>query len=117
MMPIKFTEFDWKCINTIRGLSIDMVQSANSGHPGAPLGLAPMVHVLASRVLKHGLRDYVNRDRFVLSNGHACAVQYSMLYLLGVLTIDDIKGFRQVDSRTPGHPESHITPGVEVTTG
>ena len=100
-MSNKFTELDWKCINTIRTLSIDMVQSANSGHPGAPLGLAPMVHVLASRVLKHGLRDYVNRDRFVLSNGHACAVQYSMLKLLGVLEMEDIKAFRQLDSRYP----------------
>lgn len=112
-----FSETDWLAINTLRCLSIDQVQAADSGHPGAPLGLAPFVHVLASRFMRHGLSDFVSRDRLVLSNGHACALQYSLLHLLGVLTLDDLKNFRQLDSRTPGHPESHITPGIEVTTG
>lgn len=93
----RFDRFDWECIGTLRGLSLDMVQAANSGHPGAPLGLAPLVHVLASRVFRW--RRGVSRDRFVLSNGHACALQYALLFLLGQLDMADIQGFRQLGSR------------------
>jgi transketolase len=107
-------------IDTIRTLSIDAVQKANSGHPGLPLGAAPMAYVLWQRFLKHNPRDahWPDRDRFVLSAGHGCALLYSLLYLTGYdLTLDDLKAFRQWQSRTPGHPEFHLTPGVEATTG
>ncbi|WP_151088644.1 transketolase [Hymenobacter baengnokdamensis] len=107
-------------VNTIRLLSVDMVQKANSGHPGLPLGAAPMAYVLWSRFLRFNPQDpkWPNRDRFVLSAGHGSALLYSLLHLYGYdLSLDDLKQFRQMDSRTPGHPESHITPGVEVTTG
>ncbi|VEU21632.1 DEKNAAC102240 [Brettanomyces naardenensis] len=109
---------DTLAINTIRVLSVDTVSKANSGHPGAPLGMAPAAHMLFSNI-KANPKDpnWPNRDRFVLSNGHAVALQYVMLHLLGYdLTIEDLKQFRQIDSKTPGHPEFH-TPGVEVTTG
>ncbi|MGQ9608504.1 MAG: transketolase [bacterium] len=118
-MKIK-DSFDELCINTIRVLSIDSVQKANSGHPGAPMGLAPIAYVLWTRFLKHnpGNPDWANRDRFVLSAGHASMLLYSLLYLTGYgLTIDDLKQFRQWGSRTPGHPEYGLTPGVETTTG
>ena len=107
-------------VSTIRLLSVDMVQKANSGHPGLPLGAAPMAYVLWSRFLRFNPQDpkWPNRDRFVLSAGHGSALLYSLLHLYGYdLSLDDLKQFRQMDSKTPGHPESHITPGVEVTTG
>lgn len=116
----RFSEIDWKCINTIRVLSAEMVQKANSGHPGAPMGLAPLAHVLFTRFLRcdPGNPLWVGRDRFVLSNGHACALQYVLLHLLGYdISMDDLKQFRQIDSKLAGHPESHLTPGVEVSTG
>ncbi len=107
-------------VSTIRLLSVDMVQRANSGHPGLPLGAAPMAYVLWSRFLRFNPQDpkWPNRDRFVLSAGHGSALLYSLLHLYGYdLSLDDLKQFRQLDSRTPGHPESHMTAGVEVTTG
>lgn len=113
-------ELDQQCINTIRFLSVDMVQKANSGHPGMPLGAAPMAYVLCARRLKHNPRNpqWVNRDRFVLSAGHGSALLYSLLHLTGYdLSLDDIKQFRQWGSKAPGHPERGHTPGVEVTTG
>lgn len=116
----KSSDLDWKCVNTIRLLGADMVQAANSGHPGAPMGMAPMAHVLFSRFYEGNPKNpkFAARDRFVLSNGHACALQYSMLHLLGYdLSLDDLKAFRKLDSRTPGHPENFQTPGIEVTTG
>lgn len=111
---------DELCVNTIRTLSIDAVQNANSGHPGAPLGLAEVAYVLWTQFLKHNPRNpaWPDRDRFVLSAGHASMLLYSMLYLTGYdLSLDDIKHFRQLDSITPGHPEYGLTPGVETTTG
>lgn len=106
--------------NAIRCLAADTVQSANSGHPGAPMGMAPAANVLFSQVLSFdpSTPDWPNRDRFVLSNGHASALIYSMLHLSGYkLSLDDLKKFRQLNSKTPGHPERGHTPGVEVTTG
>jgi transketolase len=125
---------DQLCINTIRTLSIDAVQQANSGHPGAPMGLAPVVYSLWHNFLVFDPADptWPNRDRFVLSAGHASMLLYSTLHLAGVrevnhktgevekdlaVSLDDIKHFRQLDSKTPGHPESHMTTGVETTTG
>jgi transketolase len=111
---------DTLCINTIRTLSIDMVQNANSGHPGLPMGAAPMAYVLWTRHLRHNPKDpaWPDRDRFVLSAGHGSALLYSLLHLTGYdLTMDDLKAFRQWESRTPGHPEYKMTPGVEATTG
>jgi len=124
---------DQLCINTIRTLSIDAVQQANSGHPGAPMGLAPVVYTLWQEFLRYDPTDpgWPNRDRFVLSAGHASMLLYSMLHLAGVrkvnekgevqkelsVSMDEIKRFRQLGSRTPGHPESHLTSGVETTTG
>lgn len=108
------------CINTIRTLSIDAVEHAHSGHPGMPLGAATMAYVLWTRHLRHNPKNpkWPDRDRFVLSAGHGSMLLYSLLYLTGYdLTMDDIKHFRQWGSRTPGHPESELTPGVEVTTG
>jgi transketolase len=113
-------QLDELCINTIRTLSIDAVQKANSGHPGLPLGASPMAYVLWQRHLRHNPRDprWPDRDRFVLSAGHGCMLLYSLLYLTGYdLTLDDLKSFRQWGSKTPGHPEWHDTPGVEATTG
>lgn len=98
----KFSEIDWLCIKTVQCLSIDMVQKANSGHPGTPMALAPLAHVLFSRHLKFNPEDpkWLGRDRFALSNGHACALQYSFLHLLGYkLSLDDLNNFRQVNSR------------------
>jgi len=114
------TDLDQQCINTIRTLSIDAVQKANSGHPGAPMGLAPAAFVLWKRFLKHNPKNpsWIDRDRFLFSGGHASALLYSLLYLNGYgLTLDDLKNFRQWGSRTPGHPEYGDTPGVETTTG
>jgi transketolase len=111
---------DEQCVNTIRFLSVDMVQKADSGHPGMPLGAAPMAYVLWTRFLKFNPVNpvWINRDRFVLSAGHASALLYSLLYLTGyALSLDDIRQFRQWGSKTPGHPERGHTPGVEVTTG
>ena len=108
------------CINTIRTLSMDAVQKANSGHPGTPMALAPLAFVLWNRFLRHNPRDphWAGRDRFVLSNGHASMLLYSMLFLTGYdLTLDDLKNFRQWGSKTPGHPEYGLTAGVETTTG
>ncbi|KIK59663.1 hypothetical protein GYMLUDRAFT_169275 [Collybiopsis luxurians FD-317 M1] len=107
-------------IATIRALAADVVTKANSGHPGAPLGMAPVAWVLFSRFMNLNPKNskWFNRDRFVLSNGHACALQYVLLHLLGYkLSMDDLKAFRQLDSLTPGHPEAGHTDGVEVTTG
>jgi transketolase len=111
---------DTLCINTIRMLSVDAVQKANSGHPGAPMGLAPAAYTLWTRFLKHNPRNpgWWDRDRFVLSAGHGSMLLYSMLFLTGYdLPLEQIKQFRQWGSRTPGHPERELTPGVETTTG
>ena len=108
------------CVDTIRTLAIDMVQKANSGHPGAPMGMAPMAYVLWTRFLRHAPThpDWPARDRFVLSAGHASALLYSLLYLTGYdLPMEELKRFRQLGSKTPGHPEYGLTPGVEATTG
>ena len=126
-------QLDLLSINTIRTLSIDAVQKANSGHPGAPMALAPVAYVLWQEFLRYDPADPVwpNRDRFILSNGHASMLLYAMLYLSGVravdseykvqdkpaVSLDDIKSFRQLDSKTPGHPEYRITSGIETTTG
>ena len=113
-------ELDQLCINTIRFLSVDAVQKANSGHPGLPLGAAPMAYVLWARALKHNPHNpqWADRDRFVLSAGHGSMLLYSLLHLTGYdLALDEIKNFRQCGSKAPGHPERGHTPGVEVTTG
>ncbi len=111
---------DTLAINTIRGLAIDAVQAANSGHPGLPLGAAPMAYVLWTEFLKHNPRDphWPDRDRFVLSAGHGSALLYALLHLTGYdVSLDDLRNFRQLGSNTPGHPERGDTAGVEVTTG
>ncbi len=109
------------CINSIRFLAIDAVEKANSGHPGLPMGAAPMAFVLWDRFMRFNPKNpkWLNRDRFVLSAGHGCMLQYALLYLTGYdsVSLDEIKQFRQWGSKTPGHPENHITKGVEVTTG
>jgi transketolase len=113
-------ELDQLCINTIRALTIDAVQKANSGHPGLPLGAAPMAYVLWTRFLRHNPRNpkWENRDRFLLSAGHGSMLLYSLLHLTGYdLPLDELKNFRQWGSKTPGHPEYGLTPGVEITTG
>jgi transketolase len=119
-MSTTFQPIDQLCINTIRTLSIDAVQKANSGHPGMPLGAAPMAYVLWTRHLRHNPTNpkWPDRDRFVLSAGHASMLLYSLLFLTGYdLTMGDIQQFRQWGSRTPGHPEYGVVPGAEVTTG
>ena len=124
---------DLTCINTIRTLSMDAVQAASSGHPGTPMALAPVAYAVWQRYLRFDPEDPIwpNRDRFVLSNGHASMLLYSMLHLTGVkavnaeyesvgkpsVTLDDLKRFRQLDSKCPGHPEYRWTSGVETTTG
>ena len=111
---------DTLCVNTIRGLAIDAIQAAKSGHPGAPMGLATAAYVLWTRFLKHNPQnsDWLDRDRFVLSGGHASMLLYSLLHLCGYdLSLEQIKNFRQWGSKTPGHPEYGHTDGVETTTG
>src|SRR6266478_4906431 len=111
---------DQLCINAIRMLSVDAVEKAKSGHPGAPMGLAPAAYILWTRFLKHNPRNpsWPDRDRFVLSAGHASMLLYSMLHLTGYdLPLEQIEQFRQWGSHTPGHPERGLTPGVETTTG
>lgn len=124
---------DQLSINTIRTLSMDAVQAANSGHPGTPMALAPVAYTIWQQYLRYDPKDpiWANRDRFVLSNGHASMLLYSLLHLAQVkaldanskvttapaLTLDDLKKFRQIDSKTPGHPEYRLTSGVETTTG
>ncbi|CAN5492813.1 transketolase [soil metagenome] len=108
------------CINTIRTLSMDAVQKANSGHPGTPMALAPLAYLIWMRHMRHNPRDtqWLDRDRFILSAGHASMLLYSLLYLTGYdLSLEELKNFRQWESKTPGHPEYHLTPGVETTTG
>src|SRR5580765_17434 len=114
------TALDDLCINTMRFLAVDAVQKANSGHPGLPMGAAPMAYVLWTRFLRHNPANpaWFDRDRFVLSAGHGSMLLYSLLHLTGyALSLDEIKAFRQWDSLTPGHPERGLTPGVETTTG
>jgi transketolase len=114
------TDVELLAINTVRTLSMDAVQKANSGHPGTPMALAPLGYALFTKYMKHDPADpaWPDRDRFVLSCGHASMLLYSCLYLSGYdLTLDDLKEFRQWGSKTPGHPELHFTPGVETTTG
>ncbi|MGI8510101.1 MAG: transketolase [Gemmatimonadaceae bacterium] len=114
------TELENACINAIRVLSMDAVQKADSGHPGTPMALAPLAYVLWTRHLRYNPADphWTNRDRFILSAGHASMLLYSVFYLTGYdLSLDDIKNFRQLNSKTPGHPEYGHTPGVETTTG
>src|SRR5262245_727732 len=126
-------QIDQLCINTIRTLAMDAVQAADSGHPGTPMALAPVAYCLWQRFLRFDPNDPIwpNRDRFVLSNGHASMLLYSLLYLAGVkavnpkyerlgspsVTLEDIKRFRELDSKCPGHPEYRWTSGVEATTG
>ncbi len=113
-------EIDQKVINTIRFLSLDMVERAKSGHPGMPLGASQIPYIIFDRFLKFNPKNpkWINRDRFILSAGHASAMLYATLYLFGYdLTLEDLKNFRQLNSKTPGHPESFKTPGVEATTG
>src|SRR5207344_207976 len=126
-------QLDQLSINTIRTLAIDAVQAAQSGHPGTPMALAPLVYTLWNRVMRFDPKDPIwpNRDRFVLSNGHASMLLWSILHLTQVqavnaeyerlghasVTLDDIKRFRQLDSKAPGHPEYHWVSGVETTTG
>jgi transketolase len=115
-----FDEVDQLAVTTIRTLSMDAIEKANSGHPGAPMGLAPVAYVLYSKILKHDPEkpNWPNRDRFVLSCGHASMLLYSVLHLMGYdLELDDIKDFRQWGSKTPGHPEVEVVPGAEMTTG
>ncbi|MFH0729633.1 MAG: transketolase [Pseudomonadota bacterium] len=119
-LPESQCSLDDICVNTIRTLSMDAVQAANSGHPGAPMGMAAAAYTLWTRFLKHNPKnpEWQDRDRFVLSGGHASMLLYSLLHLTGYdLSLDDIKKFRQWGSRTPGHPEYGHTPGVETTTG
>ena len=127
------TNLDQLSINTIRTLSMDAVQAANSGHPGTPMALAPLAYTIWQKFLRYDPKDpiWADRDRFVLSNGHASMLLYSLLHLAQVkavdahyqmpgapaLTLDDLKKFRQIDSKTPGHPEYRLTSGVETTTG
>jgi transketolase len=131
--PASPEAIDEQCVNTIRTLAMDAVQQANSGHPGTPMALAPVAYTLWQNFLRFNPDDpiWLNRDRFVLSNGHASMLLYALLHLCGVkavnakyqrldepaVTLDDIKRFRQIDSRCPGHPEYHLTSGVETTTG
>ncbi|HYM83628.1 MAG TPA: transketolase [Candidatus Dormibacteraeota bacterium] len=119
-MSLATRSLDQLAIDTIRTLSIDAVQKANSGHPGAPMGMAPMAYVLWRRYLRHAPTrpDWPDRDRFVLSAGHASMLLYSLLHLTGYgVSLEDLESFRQWGSITPGHPESGLTPGVEATTG
>jgi transketolase len=119
-MTTSTAQLDELSINTIRTLSMDAVEKAKSGHPGAPMALAPLAYLLYTRVMKHNPAnaDWFDRDRFVLSAGHASMLLYASLYLSGYgLTLDDIKNFRQLESPTAGHPERGDAPGIEATTG
>ncbi|HEX2587057.1 MAG TPA: transketolase [Gaiellales bacterium] len=119
-MPQPFDDIDQLCVNTVRTLSLDAVEQAKSGHPGLPMGAAPMAHVLWTRHLRYNPADpaWPGRDRFVLSGGHGCMLLYSLLHLTGYdLPLEELKRFRQWGSMTPGHPEYGHTPGVETTTG
>ncbi|HEY9849396.1 MAG TPA: transketolase [Leptolyngbyaceae cyanobacterium] len=120
-MAVATQSLEELCINSIRFLAIDAVQKANSGHPGLPMGAAPMAFVLWDRFMRYNPKNpkWFNRDRFILSAGHGSMLQYALLYLMGYdsVTIEDIKQFRQWGSKTPGHPENFVTAGVEVTTG
>src|SRR5215207_6735860 len=112
------SDLERRAINVIRCLAMDAPHQARSGHQGTAMALAPLAHVLWTRVLAFdaGAPDWPDRDRFVLSNGHASILQYAMLHRTGYgLTLDDLKAFRQLGSATPGHPEVHHTPGIEVT--
>ncbi len=107
-------------INTIRLLAVDAIQKANSGHPGMPMGVAPIAYLLYKKIMKHNPKNpkWLNRDRFILSGGHGSMLLYSILHLSGYdISMDDIKSFRQWNSITPGHPEYGLTAGVETTTG
>ncbi|MBV9386922.1 MAG: transketolase [Chroococcidiopsidaceae cyanobacterium CP_BM_ER_R8_30] len=120
-MAVATQSLEELCINSIRFLAIDAVEKAKSGHPGLPMGAAPMAFILWDRFMRFNPKNegWFNRDRFVLSAGHGSMLQYAMLYLTGYnsMTLDDLKQFRQWGSKTPGHPENHMTPGIEVTTG
>ena len=119
-MPQPFDDIDQLCVNTVRTLSLDAVEQAKSGHPGLPMGAAPMAHVVWTRHLRYNPADpaWPGRDRFVLSGGHGCMLLYSLLHLTGYdLPLEELKRFRQWGSMTPGHPEYGHTPGVETTTG
>ncbi len=120
LLPPPDDALEQRAVNVIRGLAMDAPRAANSGHPGTAMALAPLAHVLFTRVLHHDPSDprWPDRDRFVLSNGHASILLYSMLHLTGYgLTLDDLRAFRQLGSRTPGHPEINHTVGIELTTG
>ncbi len=120
MSDHKQQELDQLAINTLRFLAVDQVEAAKSGHPGAPLGCAPIAYLLYTKFMKYDPQEplWSDRDRFVLSNGHASALLYGALHLSGFdLPMDQLKQFRQWGSHTPGHPEYGETPGVEVTTG
>src|SRR5437016_7198035 len=114
------TEVEQLSIDTIRTLAMDAVQQANAGHPGTAMALAPLAYLLYTEVMDHNPASphWPDRDRFVLSAGHACILQYAALHLSGYnLSLEELKRFRQWESRTPGHPEVHHTPGIEITTG
>ena len=111
----KGSDLEHKCLTTIRMVSADQPEAAKSGHPGAPMGCAPLAYLLWAEVMKYSAKDpnWMGRDRFVLSNGHACALQYTMLHLTGYpLTKEDLGQFRQLESKTPGHPECFLTDGT-----
>src|SRR5919106_5144359 len=114
-------ELETKAINVIRGLAMDAVQKANSGHPGTAMALAPLAHVLCTRIMRYDAAEpgWPDRDRFILSAGHASMLLYSLLYLTGYedMTLDELKRFRQLGSRTAGHPEYGHASGIETTTG
>lgn len=120
MANLTDTDITTVAINTIRTLAMDTVQKANSGHPGTPMGAAAMAYTVWTRFLRHDPNrpDWFDRDRFVLSPGHASVLLYSLLHLTGYdISLEDLKNFRQLGSKTPGHPERGHTPGVELTTG
>src|SRR5580700_4054882 len=117
---LESTKLDQLCVNTIRFLSVDAVEKANSGHPGLPLDAAPKAYVLFTKIMNYNAKNpnWYDRDRFILSAGHGSALLYSMLHLSGYdLPLEQLKNFRQWHSHTPGHPERGLTPGVEVSTG
>lgn len=117
---MKYQLIEEQAINTIRLLSADAIQKANTGHPGMPMGMAPVAYLLYKNIMNHNPKNskWLNRDRFVLSGGHGSMLLYSILHLSGYdISLDDIKNFRQWESKTPGHPEFGSTDGVETTTG